>query len=204
MKSNDYKEYNLSHRADSIVLEKLEYSKTLSKLIKSNKRLDKAKKITYLPQDIDIDILDDYEGSMGISIGPAREWMAQKVSTFLDKNENNVVIIQNPCARPNDPWIQKEDYNNYMCFFNDETYFTLYSEHANNPEIVNKILYLAGSPYDLLGLMTSLPESSEVLPKELTLKILEELVANLSSFFVYAFDDESFILCFTNSHNSAG
>ena len=78
--------------------------------------------------------------------------------------------------------------------FENEVYLCLFHEHAENEREILETLKRSGGFYTL-GLMTSIPESMEVLPKILTQKTIDKLVDNMTNFFIHAFDDESFIIC---------
>ena len=111
---------------------------------------------------------------------PAQDWMVLKIAKFLSKRKNNIILFQNPGARPDDPWIQNKHFQKYLHSLNNESYFSILSQYATDHDLIEKILIHGGGPFDLLGIMTSLPESMNALPSQLTNQILEELVLPVS------------------------
>lgn len=197
MTADLYKEFTLSSAVDSYLYEKLKYPRTMSQLLKRRKDIPKAKKVTFLPCSLENATMMNFYCSYEIDAGPPEEWILFKITEFLKKQKNNIVLFQNPCACPDDPWIHNDNFQKYMHAFKNEAYFSILPQYVEDQELIRKILIFGGGPYDLLCTMTSLPESMNELPSQLSNEILEDLVTNSSCFFVYAFDDESFILsCF--------
>ena len=72
-----YQEYQLSSKADSYLLEKLNYPRSMSKLIRAIKEITKAQKITYLPDTTNIDTVNNFVCSQNIYI-----WILRRIGWF--------------------------------------------------------------------------------------------------------------------------
>ena len=168
----------------------------MSKLVKKHKDVVNGDKITYLPDTTNIDTINNFACTQNIYMDPAEDWMVLEIVEFLRKQKSNIVLFQAPDACPDDPWIHKKGYQKYLHSLNNEAYFSIISQYVDNNDLIEKILFHGGDGFYLLGIMTSLPESMDTLPAQLTDEILEELVIRSSCFFVHAFDDESFVICY--------
>lgn len=123
MYSGQYREYVLSQDVNSFLFEKLDYPRTMSKLVKMHKNVVNGKKITYLPLTAEDETMMYFHRSFDISEDPARDWVVFKITEFLNIQENNIILFQNPDFRPDAPWIRKKDFQKYLHSLNDECLF---------------------------------------------------------------------------------
>ena len=191
----EYQEVNLLSKADAYIMEKINWPRTLSQILVNEIDITNAQKTTYLPSDVDVDTVPNFAATLHTHRKLPIEWIVGKMSDYL-KKKSNLIIFQDSCTRPEDPWIVKKNMRTFLHSCNNEAYFVLTSEHHKDLQVIKKVLDHADD-FFFVGLLTSLPEETK-LPKELTIPIIEQLVQRTEYVLISVFDQESYILCTLN------
>jgi hypothetical protein len=125
--------------------------------------------------------------------GPSRAWLINKIAEYLGKDKNILVIFENACASPTDPWIQSTNTEIYV--FKKEVYHGLFSECANDKQHIEQTIKKAESAYLLIGVMSLLIDKESVLDKQLNLDNIKGIANNTKAIILRAFDGEGYIIC---------
>jgi hypothetical protein len=128
-----------------------------------------------------------------VGSGPSRAWLINKIAEYLGKDKNRLVIFEDACASPTDPWIQRTNTEIYI--FKEEVYHGLFSECANDKQYIEKTIKRAESAYLLIGVMSLLFDRKSMLTKQLNLDIIKNIAENTIAVILRAFDGEGYIIC---------
>jgi len=219
--NNEYKEFSLTGElVNQYITECLNMGNALAGELLVKKNFNLCTKTTFLPSGFNPTNIKNY--SYGgifpaghaspeeiekvrkrLNLGPSariekkggsssRVWLINKIAEYLSEDKNRLVIFENACASPTDPWIQRTNTEIYA--FEKEVYHGLFSEHANNKQYIEQIIKRASS-YLLIGVMSFFADKETVLTKQLTLDIIREIADNTKAIILKAFDGEGYILC---------
>lgn len=200
MKNNNCREYILPESSNKYILCRLENCGYLGKLLREVKNVPTAKKVTYLREGISNNALEDYEwGNPPNGYGHTLEWLVAKSKDFLMLGKERIILLQHSLAKPSDPWIEKT--RTRIISFKDEVYLDIYAEEGRRMDYIGQRIRDAETPF-FIGIMSSLPEEIELLPKELNEATFLYLVKQTKHLIVGAYDGCGYILCSFNKETA--
>ena len=187
------REYILPVSADKYILDRLDNGGILGKLLREKKNIPMAEKVTYMPEGLNVDALEDYGwGNPPDGYGYTMEWLIVKIQKFLSLSEKRIILLQHRFAKPSDPWIERT--GTQINSFNDEVYLSISSEQGKQVDYIEERISDAETPF-FIGIMSSLPNEIELLPKELDEATLLYLVKQTEHLIVGAYDGCGYIIC---------
>jgi hypothetical protein len=210
----DYKEYELDIISISFIRKHLLSGLTLSKQVLKFLDIEKGKVFTGMPKDIALGKLSDFDHGGIIDTNfnspifqsfqdkDGRKIIMQRVSraftyvtdttiNFLQKSDNNLLIVENVKARPTDP-ITIDD-KSVIWIFQNEIYHPIFGKTSS--EEITRTLTKADSLWTMVGFLTSLPKEDNLpLKKEMSLDTIQNLAKNTQKIIVSAYDGEGFLI----------
>jgi hypothetical protein len=193
VKNNNCREHVLPESANKYILDQLDNSGLLGKLLREEKNVQKAKKVTYLREGISDNALEDYEwGNPPNGYGHTLEWLVAKSKDFLVLGKKRIILLQHRLAKPSDPWFEKT--GTRITSFKEEVYLDIYAEEVKQADYIRQRIREADAHF-FIGVMSSLPEGIELLPKKLDEATLLNLVKQTEHLIVGAYDGCGYILC---------
>jgi hypothetical protein len=209
---NFYKEIELGTNGVEYVKGSLKYGNTLSQaLLKmENSRLYDAKTFVHVDvadEKLNLfeqggisrpvpEMLRNFEPRDGFSWGELSPkvdfWLVPLIQDFLSSIEDSLLILEDNEVRPDDPWLR-----NYpdlpVLTYEDEVYY--YLSQTQSGKI--KRLFSFAKSWTFMGMLTSLPEGIEMLPRKrsLTKGEIELLAERAERVIVAAYDHEGYIIC---------
>ncbi len=194
MKNNRYNEYVLGGKVDDYIVNLFqEGGKTLARAVLAEINLAKMYKTTFLPENIQKNIIEDYNSGGIASASMTENWLAQKIQNFLSSDENNTVFFEHALAKKNDPWLQESQVQ--AVFYNDEVYFPLFSNQVTDIECIKETKNAAETAWLLLGFMTSVPNSCLMITDAINLDAIQNLAQSTEHIITSAYDGEGYIIC---------
>jgi hypothetical protein len=219
---NEYKEFSLTGElVNQYITKCLNMGNTLAGKLLAKKNFNLYTKTTLLPSGFDPTSIKNYSYGGIFPVGPAspeeiekvrkrlnlgpsarieavgggpsRAWLINKIAEYLGKDKNRLVIFENACARPTDPWIQRTNTEIYI--FKEEVYHGLFSECVDDKQYIEQTIKRAQSAYLLIGVMSLLPDKKSVLTKQLTLDMIKRIADGTKAVILRAFDGEGYIIC---------
>lgn len=120
-------------------------------------------------------------------------WAISRVQRFLGSSQDSVVVFENECARPSDPWVKRRGLR--TLFFEDEVYHLLTSKDARAPDLIRKVMCQADtSGYRFVGVMTSSRGKLGGDSTRLTAQALDDLASRCQHIIFGAFDKQGYII----------
>jgi len=123
----------------------------------------------------------------------ARSVLIRNLHEYLDLKKENCCIFEEPIALPSDPFIKNSEIE--YVHINDEMFY-FFDKKNNDAKKIEKSFTGSEAHYFLCALSTlNFEEHFEFAPfKKITTELLEKVVANLTSFFVRAYDGEGYLM----------
>ena len=193
-----------SIEAFNYLRDQLNISGTLAKFLKSQE-LESGTVLAYVPHNTPSESLYRFE-SGGIypiperpSKGPvvvpvqndARPIVINYVLDYLQTNQKNCCLFEEPSARPPDPWVARSEIEYVQL---DQEMFYFFSGRPSRASF--KEAFDVSEKYYFLCALSSLPteEQKHFSPfSSVTLEQLNHLANNIFSFFVRAYDGEGYL-----------
>lgn len=121
----------------------------------------------------------------------SRYWLIKHVIQYLNENEENSVIFENPVGSPNDPYIL----NSKVVFFSieNEVYYFLNKE-SPNIKLVKEVFSRSEAYYFLCIFSTINLKSKFLTSPKSNSEIIKKTVDNIRSFVVSAYDGEGYLM----------
>jgi len=194
MKTPEYKEYTLPPSANEYIFDISGLPMILCSKIREEKDIVNSVKTTYLPVNLEMGLIEErYKGGGVSRRSDPDEWLRIKLQQYLSLDKDNIVIFDHADAKPNYPWIKKK--NVPINVFNQEVYFTLYSNQADDLEAIENTIKNSSTASRLFGVMSSLKDEHLPLARNLDERIIQMIVNNTKHLIVSAFDFEGYIIC---------
>jgi hypothetical protein len=132
------------------------------------------------------------ENQMNVILNVADSILHQTISKHIESYYENCCIFEEPNARPDDPWVKKSGIE-YVSLDKEMYYF--FDEENYNEEKLTKAISRSKGYYFLcaLGKLDSFDHKRFDSFSEITQEDLRNFVNNLKSFYVIAYDGESFL-----------
>lgn len=120
--------------------------------------------------------------------------LVDEIRDHLQQKTENICVIENYLARPNDPWLNKS--TSYLFFFEKEVYHLLLPNDADKDVILNAISESSSIPI-FIGFMTSIDpniQKSIGCKQYINEEILTIMAERAEKIFVGAYDGESYLI----------
>ena len=205
-----YKEIPLGSEAVKYIHSCLGSGKTLSSLVLETCDLDNGKVATYLPTDIDLATITQFDvgGKLGETavwkkLGSQTDvWLASQIRSFLSDENKRIIVFENALARPNDPWLARRQ--SQIFTFKEEVYHFLLRKDAEKRKIRKAIR--DATSHLFIGIMSSVL-SDACLPQQrqvLTADELRGFAERTESIVVGAYDYEGYVIWSGNGKGAPG
>ena len=128
----------------------------------------------------------------------ARPVVVEMIHQFLNANDVNCCLFEDPISKPMDPIVTKSPID-YICLKGGEMFY-FFNLFNNDSSVISKAL-LRSENYNFLCALSSVDISlqSEFSPnKEVSLNLIEKFAGGVSAFFVKAYDYEGYLMWVRN------
>ena len=156
--------------------------------------LSTGRTVTYLPQDINPNFINDYRDSCGETNQPIYSNTHRLANSFvkqhLVRSEQSLVIF-NTLAHATDPWLQR--FHAQFIIYKDEVY--LYYTKRDQSEIMEEKRLRGKGSYPGITVLTTIPPGLTINNgQSISTKQLMLMVTQTESLLVEAYDEDGFIL----------
>jgi hypothetical protein len=200
----NYKSFELDEAANSFLQHRLMIKTPLSNLLKKNVNLVRGRCFTFLPEDTKPEQLHDFSSggilpvddsnttySHGMKmeeIPSTLDGLVNYIYNYLDKNTNNVLLLEDFLSEPEDKAIQKHTYK--KVFIDNHVYYWFTS--SDSKETITQAIKHCSSKPEAIGILSAVSHIGS--NEDLEEKFLTELVKNMNVLFCEAYDHEGYIL----------
>jgi hypothetical protein len=191
MPTEQYREYQLPLWIVPHIIKDLYTKGDLAQTVLKYKDLNKSVRTTFIPEDWNVKTVEENYLNLDTSRSIALKWLAGKVREFVLTKVDHLVIFEDPCARPSDPWIETQKVP--IVSFKDDVLFDIYGKNAENIGYIEQRIRHADSC--LFGIMSSLPQSYLPLAPTIDEDTINLLAKKCESMIVSAFDGTGCIIC---------
>jgi len=138
-------------------------------------------------------MIEERPSSMPIP-NDSRPLLIERIQQHLNFSEVNCCLFEDPVRSPTDPIVSVSaiDY----VYLGDGSMFYFFNYPKNNASTISKALSISEDYVFLCALSSiDMAAQNEFLPnEEISLNLLEKFAVNVSSFFVKAYDHESYLM----------
>lgn len=189
-----YQEYQILEEIDSLLAAWLDKGLTLAQMLRGEIKLDEGTKTTFLPEDVDAHGIDFYEnGCKGLSLGPPRDWLIQKIKEFLSLGEDRIVVLEDELSKSSDKGISGEKAK--ISTYKEEVYYYINTTDIRDPGYISNTLKEADwANYVFIGIMSSLPKSCQNMEQRLNTDTITLLAKRTKHIIFGAFDGQGYII----------
>jgi hypothetical protein len=123
----------------------------------------------------------------------ARPVVKNSIIEYLKSSNENCCMMEEPSGQPSDPWVKKS--NIEYVNIRDEMYYYFDSTNYNQDNLTEAFLTAEG--YYFLCVLSALNKDDRdrlTSIKEIGSQIIQNVVNNVSSFFVSAYDHEGYLM----------
>ncbi len=123
----------------------------------------------------------------------ARPLLISTVYNYLNSGMENCCIFEEPIALPSDPWV-KNSMIKYVHINNEMFYF--FDNKNKDIKEIDRAFKASEAHYFLCALSSfnTFEHDKFISFKEITIELIKEVVDNLNSFFVRAYDGEGYLM----------
>jgi len=191
-----YREVYLAPDVFALLAEWLRGGATLCRKVLERTQLETGRALTFLPQGMSPPTVRFCKnGAPGLGRSVAADWAIAKTQAFLGLSLDKVVLFENECARPSDPWTQREKERLRVLFFEEEVYHILTGSDAEDRELIRTIMRQADkSGYRFVGIMSSLPDTGASRATRLEPNTIDVLADRVEQILFGAFDGSGYII----------
>lgn len=196
LRETHYQEARFPKGAQQYIRECLEEGNSLARHLLTQLDPDSGTVSAFLPPHVAPDSATRFRYGGIAHAEESEACLITLVQAFLSRRERRLCLFENALAQPHDPVLASAETR--LCIFKDEVYHFL-SEQDNDSQKIRQTIRAAASPYLCIGVLTSLPQESQILCETQRViltsdEVLRGLAERAETIVVGAYDGEGYLI----------
>lgn len=183
-----YREVEIGGPGIGYVMSRLALGNSLARLI--TKRTLHGRCITYLPNEVDVELGLNFDEGGIARASAATAWLSAAIQSYLQRRPENIVVFEDALSQRGDPVLER--CTSRVHYFGQEVYHLLGHDDLNE-EFIEATIAAADSPHQLVCIFTRDVDSSGE-TSEISNSRLHAWVRSVEAVATSAFDSEGFII----------